>query len=235
VAIDWSAESEILEIKVTDTGVGFDAEAGKKLFQRFVQADASITRRFGGTGLGLAICRGLVDAMCGGMSWSSQPGVGSVFTVRLPAAPEDAPVAKEPVLSQNLDQCETQTIRILAAEDHKTNQKVLSMILEPLGIDLVICENGALAVEAYQTQAFDVVLMDMQMPVMDFEDQSGALRTPIVMLTANAMRQHREAAKEAGADYHVAKPFTPASLLEAIEIALSCEPNADEVVQSDVA
>jgi signal transduction histidine kinase/CheY-like chemotaxis protein len=245
VAIDWSAESEILEIKVTDTGVGFDVEAGKRLFQRFVQADASITRRFGGTGLGLAICRGLVDAMSGGLSWSSQPGIGSVFTVRLPAPPAQAPLPREQSLPQTCEDGDTQTIKILAAEDHETNQKVLSMILEPLGIDLVICENGALAVEAYQTQAFDIVLMDMQMPVMDglaatrairaLESQSGAARTPIIMLTANAMRQHREAAKEAGADWHVAKPFTPASLLEAIEIALSCELDGDEVTHSDVA
>jgi two-component system, sensor histidine kinase len=104
------------------------------------------------------------------------------------------------------------------------------MILEPLEIELVICENGALAVEAFQAQSFDVILMDMQMPVMDglaatsairaHEASANLPRTPIIMLTANAMRQHRDAANAAGADCLVAKPFTPASLISAIEAAL---------------
>jgi CheY-like chemotaxis protein len=116
------------------------------------------------------------------------------------------------------------------AEDHETNQKVLSMILEPLGIELFICDNGAVALEAFKSQAFDLVLMDMQMPVMDglaattairdFERETKAQSTPIIMLTANAMSQHRLAAKQAGADWHVAKPFTPTTLIAAIKMGL---------------
>lgn len=230
LAVDWSAEREILEIKITDTGVGFDAEAGQRLSQRFVQADSSITRRFGGSGLGLAICRGLVLAMGGELNWSSQPGLGSVFVARLPATSTDAPAEKQSTLSPNDDIENTHPLKILVAEDHETNQKVLSMILEPLGIELFICDNGAVALEAFKSQAFDLVLMDMQMPVMDglaattairdFERETKAQSTPIIMLTANAMSQHRLAAKQAGADWHVAKPFTPTTLIAAIKMGL---------------
>jgi signal transduction histidine kinase/CheY-like chemotaxis protein len=231
VNIEWSDSSEILEIAVVDSGIGFDAEAGKRLFQRFVQADTSITRRFGGTGLGLSICRGLVDAMGGGMDWTSTPGAGSTFIVRLPAPRMATPtIETEASAGQtHLDQ-KDEAIRILVAEDNETNQKVLTMILEPLGVALMVCENGALALEAFKAQSFDVVLMDMQMPIMDglaatkgiraWEMACGQNRTPIIMLTANAMRQHREEAKAAGADMHVTKPFTAAGLIGAIETAL---------------
>ena len=240
--IDWSEASKILKINVTDTGVGFDADVGNRLFERFVQADTSITRRFGGTGLGLAICRGLVDVMGGGISWSSAPGVGSVFTVSLPAPLAEAPIIKATSYAMTDATQQGQALRILAAEDHETNQKVLSMILEPLGVDLVICENGALALEAFRTQSFDLILMDMQMPIMDgiaattairaLEAHLGAQRTPIIMLTANAMRQHREATTKAGADFHIAKPFTPACLIDAIERALHVD---DDCEAEDVA
>lgn len=233
VFIDWSEASEILEIKVCDTGIGFDKETGRRLFQRFIQADTSITRRFGGTGLGLAICRGLIEAMGGGMNWESEPGEGSTFIVRIPLEREMAPsltaspdASQEPVAS-DIDA----PLRILAAEDHPTNQKVLRLILEPLGIDLTMCDDGMAALKAYQSSRFDVVLMDMQMPVMDGLTATQAIRehekahhlpaTPIVMVTANAMRQHRDQAIEAGANSHLAKPFTPSSLMIAIEAALA--------------
>lgn len=232
VFINWSEASEILEIKVVDTGIGFDKETGRRLFQRFIQADTSITRRFGGTGLGLAICRGLIEAMGGGMNWESEPGEGSTFIVRIPLEREEAPA-----LVASADQSpETDTtgqeapLRILAAEDHPTNQKVLRLILEPLGVDLTVCDDGMAALKAYQANHFDVILMDMQMPVMDGLSATQAIRehekahnlpsTPIVMVTANAMRQHRDQAIEAGANSHLAKPFTPVSLMNAIEAAL---------------
>ena len=233
VFINWSEASEILEIKVVDTGIGFDKETGRRLFQRFIQADTSITRRFGGTGLGLAICRGLIEAMGGGMNWESEPGEGSTFIVRIPLEREEAPsgtMSQEAALDMaGVDQ--DAPLRILAAEDHPTNQKVLRLILEPLGVDLTLCDDGMAALKAYQAGRFDVVLMDMQMPVMDGLSATHAIReherahnlpaTPIVMVTANAMRQHRDQAIEAGANSHLAKPFTPASLMEAIEAALA--------------
>jgi signal transduction histidine kinase/ActR/RegA family two-component response regulator len=227
--IDWSDESEVLEICVTDTGIGFDEEAGKRLFQRFMQADTTITRRFGGTGLGLSICRGLVDAMGGGMRWTSNVGEGTSFTVRLPLESCEAPADTDATLIGPLNNTDT-VIRILVAEDHETNRKVLALLLEPLGVELIMCENGALALEAFKAQAFDLVLMDMQMPVLDglsatqairaLEAEHNLDRTPIIMLTANAMRQHRNAAKNAGADLHVTKPFSLADLMTAIETAL---------------
>lgn len=237
LAINWSDASEVLEIRVTDTGIGFDEEAGKRLFQRFMQADTSITRRFGGTGLGLSICRGLVDAMGGGMDWSSRVGKGTSFLVRLPMPACEAPeVVQTTAIGAQVDT--EDTIRILVAEDHLTNQKVLSMILEPLGVALTICENGALALEAFKDQAYDVVLMDMQMPVMGgvaatqairaLEAQENLAHTPIIMLTANAMRQHRIEGKRAGADMHVTKPFTPTELIAAIESVLQIKHKAIE-------
>lgn len=233
VFINWSEASEILEIKVVDTGIGFDKETGRRLFQRFIQADTSITRRFGGTGLGLAICRGLIEAMGGGMNWESEPGEGSTFIVRIPLEREEAPTgAVSPEPAHDMAGVDHEApLRILAAEDHPTNQKVLRLILEPLGVDLTLCDDGMAALKAYQAGRFDVVLMDMQMPVMDGLSATRAIRehetahhlpaTPIVMVTANAMRQHRDQAIEAGANSHLAKPFTPASLMEAIEVALA--------------
>ncbi len=244
VFIDWSETSEILEIKVCDTGIGFDKETGRRLFQRFIQADTSITRRFGGTGLGLAICRGLIEAMGGGMNWESEPGEGSTFIVRIPLERELAPsLTATPDAFQDTAAADPDApLRILAAEDHPTNQKVLRLILEPLGIDLTICDDGMAALKAYQSSRFDVVLMDMQMPIMDGLSATQAIRahekahhlaaTPIVMVTANAMRQHRDQAMEAGANSHLAKPFTPASLMNAIEAALG-ETQAQDAKDND--
>jgi signal transduction histidine kinase/CheY-like chemotaxis protein len=245
VNIEWCEHTEILQIAVSDTGIGFDKEAGQRLFQRFMQADTSITRRFGGTGLGLAICRGLVDAMGGGMDWTSAPGAGSTFVVRLPAPRCAQPIStSQSVLSPETVETDEQ-IRILVAEDNVTNQRVLALMLEPMGIELVICDNGALAVEAFKAQAFDVILMDMQMPVMDglaatqairaLEIDQARPRTPIIMLTANAMRQHRDAAKAAGADLHVTKPFTVQGLVAGIETALQVNADLAEQLESQAA
>ncbi len=220
--------------EIHDTGVGFDAEAGANLFQRFSQADASITRRFGGTGLGLAITKALVDLMEGEISARSTPGAGSLFRVVFPlrraqalSAYDAGATAAEPAptVVPHLGQ---QPPRILLAEDHPTNQKVVELILAPFGAKITIVENGADAVAAMRTQQYDLVLMDMQMPVMDGLaatrairlSEQGGRRTPIVMLSANAMSQHRAEALAAGADLHVAKPVTAASLIAGISEAL---------------
>ena len=171
--------------------------------------------------------------MGGGLNWESEPGEGSTFIVRIPLEREMAPgLTASPDASQEPVASDTDApLRILAAEDHPTNQKVLRLILEPLGIDLTMCEDGMAALKAYQSSRFDVVLMDMQMPVMDGLTATQAIReherayhlpaTPVVMVTANAMRQHRDQAIEAGANSHLAKPFTPSSLMIAIEAALA--------------
>jgi two-component system, sensor histidine kinase len=232
VRVAWKPAQEWLVLEVADTGIGFSKEAGRKLFERFIQADTSITRRYGGTGLGLSICRGLIDAMGGGLKWASEPGQGTTFTVTLPLEPSDVELEKTRATPVEFDASEAR-LRILAAEDHPTNQQVLRLILEPLGVDLQIVPDGQQAVEAFKAQPFDIILMDMQMPIMDgltatqeiraLEVASQRDRTPIIMLTANALREHKEAATIAGADLHVAKPFTPQSLVGAIEALLSDE------------
>ena len=217
----------LMTFEVIDTGVGFDADHAARLFQRFSQADASITRRFGGTGLGLSICRALTGLMGGTISADSTPGRGSRFRVELPLAraTEAAPVRAAPPRKRGLA-----PLRVLLAEDHPTNQRVVQLILATQQAQVVTVADGAQALEAFRADRFDVVLMDMQMPVMDgltatralraLEAQAGAAPTPIVMLSANAMAAHRVQALDAGADLHLPKPITAAGLLTGIETAL---------------
>lgn len=227
-----AARMAMLTLEVEDTGVGFDADHAAKLFDRFSQADATITRRFGGSGLGLSICRSLVGMMGGEIEAVSEPGVGSRFKVVLPLARAEsladydarggrmsAAVVAAPVRARPL--------RVLLAEDHPVNQRVVQLILGTQGAEVVTCDDGAQALAAFETGTFDVVLMDMQMPVMDGLTATRAIRaveamrpgharTPIVMLSANAMAEHRIDARDAGADLHVAKPITAETLLAGI-------------------
>jgi PAS domain S-box-containing protein len=219
-------------ITVADTGIGFDEAAAQRLFNRFVQADDSTSRRFGGTGLGLAICKTLSELMDGEIAVRSTPGQGSAFTVRLPFARVAATAGAQAEGPEAT--LLPQRLRILLAEDHPTNRKVAELILLPLGVDLTQVEDGAQAVEAFAAGAFDLILMDMQMPVMDGlaavreirrrERASGRAPTPIAMFTANAMDEHRFQAVEAGADHHIAKPITPEGLIAGIEAALAERP-----------
>lgn len=215
----------LLSFEVEDTGVGFDADHAAQLFQRFSQADATITRRFGGTGLGLSICRSLTEMMGGRITGASAPGVGSRFRVELPL-PRDRSLrdydAREAVAPQP-----SRGLRVLLAEDHPVNQRVVQLILAGHVAELVTVEDGAQAVAACESGTFDVVLMDMQMPRMDGlsatrairaleAERPNAPRTPILMLSANAMAEHRDAARDAGADLHLAKPVTARDLLTAL-------------------
>ncbi|MBI1199595.1 MAG: response regulator [Phenylobacterium sp.] len=234
---DLTGEPSRLVFEIGDTGVGFDEAAARTLFQRFSQADTTITRRFGGTGLGLSICKALVEMMGGEIAAASAPGEGSRFRVVLPlararpladydAAPPPTDAGAEGALGEGWS-----ALRVLLAEDHPTNQKVVQLILAPLGAEVVIAENGAEAVRLMHAEAFDIVLMDMQMPVMDGlaatrlirrleAERPNRPRTPIVMLSANAMAQHRLDAAAAGADLHIPKPVTAASLIAGLAEAL---------------
>ena len=220
------AEGEpVFRFMVSDTGVGFDAAARARLFSRFEQADGTITRRFGGTGLGLAICRELAGMMGGDLDCESEPDGGSTFILTVPLNEVAAPMRETAPVEVSSAQPD-RPLRVLLADDHPTNRKVVELVLSQIEVELVVTEDGAEALAAFRDHAFDVVLMDMQMPVMDgltatreirlHEAAMGAPRTPVVMLTANALPEHMAAAREAGADHHLSKPFGADALIELV-------------------
>jgi signal transduction histidine kinase/ActR/RegA family two-component response regulator len=231
-------------VSVRDTGLGIPADKLPKLFAQFEQVDASTTRRFGGTGLGLSICHELCRLMGGRIVVESQFGEGSTFTVHLPLSRVHAAEA-EPL--QNLvcaaDAADTTTgeLRILAAEDNKINQLVLTSLLQQIGVALTMVEDGALAVEAWRTGDFDLILMDMQMPVMDgltavrairaAEALSSRPRSPIIALTADVMSHHLEDYRRSGVDAVVAKPLQFSELASAMRSLLDPATDADAPIR----
>ena len=226
-----------LRFSVRDTGVGIDPAEAERLFERFHQADQSFTRRFDGSGLGLAICRELVTRMGGVLGAEGRPGEGATFWFEATLPPQHDAEVPPPAR----DAAPRGNLRILVADDHPTNRRVVQLMLASVG-DTVSVENGAEAVDAFRRARFHAVLMDMQMPVMDgltaveeirrIEAETGAARTPIIMLTANAMAEHREASARAGADLHLGKPITADGLLSALTTALAAE---DEAVDAPLA
>ncbi len=208
-----------LRARVTDTGIGIAPDKLATLFDKFVQADSSTTRRFGGTGLGLSICRELVALMGGRIDVRSAEGAGTCFEIVLPLvwlSPESL-VVPAAVLPDEKPSNDRPPLRVLAAEDNATNQKVLRTVLEPLGVDLEIVDNGQEAVKAWLAGGFELILMDVQMPVLDgvaatreiraLEVERGLKRTPIVALSANAMKHQVAEYLDAGMDAHLAKPI----------------------------
>jgi PAS domain S-box-containing protein len=235
VAVDIDRLGECLIIQVADTGVGIPEDRLPLLFEKFVQADASTTRKYGGTGLGLAICRELTTLMNGEIDIESAPGVGSTFTVTLPL-PRVAEGARSN--AQAVAQIEqappSRHLRILAAEDNAMNQLVLKTLLHQVGVEPVLVSDGVEAVEAWRAAVWDVILMDIQMPVMDGptaarmirdeEAATGRRRTPIIALTANAMSHQAETYQASGMDAVVAKPIEVARLYAALEAVLEEAP-----------
>jgi CheY-like chemotaxis protein len=190
-----------------------------------VQADSSTTRRFGGTGLGLAICRELCAAMGGTIAVESSLDTGSCFVVDLPLARCPAPAPANTALAV-ADSDALKAMWVLAAEDNAVNQLVLRILLDQIGVEAVIVESGAEAFSDWEASAFDLILMDIQMPEMDGpsaarairarEAATGRRRTPIIAVTANAMTDQIEAYAAAGMDGFVAKPIDVAALYAAI-------------------
>ena len=220
-----SPDLRVFRFDVEDSGLGFSPEEKAALFGRFQQADGSITRRFGGSGLGLAISRSLADLMGGDLDANSTPGVGSVFRLMLPlqlavtgSDRSDAP--------GGVRASDAPALRILVADDHEVNRRVVELILSSAGAEVLSAPDGVQALDAFSTTNFDVILMDMQMPVMDGlsamreirrrEAANGLSRTPIIALTANAMASDAKACADAGADLHIAKPISPGDLLGAL-------------------
>ncbi len=224
-----------LRLDVEDSGIGIPREAQARIFERFTQADGTMTRQYGGTGLGLTICKRLVEAMGGGLEVRSLPGQGSVFTVQVDLAravaeageaetwrglgpghlPRDhaSGPARLPVVSTGLGGAAP---RLLLVEDNPINQAVVEAMLRRLGLEVRVAGHGREAVELARGEQFDLILMDCQMPVMDGfratqllrEGAAGDRRTPIVALTANAVDGDRERCLAAGMDDYLAKPFS---------------------------
>ncbi len=227
------AGEPMLELVVADTGVGMTEAQISRLFQPFVQADASTARRFGGTGLGLFISRHLANLLGGDITVASQPDQGSVFTLRLSAQPVDDAHLTEPaaVTGQSGSAASQASAvqlsgRILLAEDVRTNRILIETILTRSGLTVTTAENGAealglaLGAEA-DGQPFDLILMDMQMPVMDGYEATEKLRTqnyqrPIVALTAHAMAEELQKCLTAGCNAHASKPVNRQALLDLI-------------------
>ncbi|MEO8113592.1 MAG: response regulator, partial [Phenylobacterium sp.] len=220
-----------------DTGIGMDEETAAGVFSRFVQADTSTTRRFGGTGLGLSICGELAALMGGDIQVESTLGEGSTFTVRLqlpwsPASAVEAGPASAPGPAASL----ARSVRVLAAEDNAINQLVLKTLLHQVGVEPTVVETGTECLKAWEDEAWDVILMDVQMPEMDgptaarairrLEAETGRPRTPIIALTANAMSHQVAEYLAAGMDSHVSKPIEAGKLFEAIEAALAGDGDA---------
>jgi signal transduction histidine kinase/DNA-binding NarL/FixJ family response regulator len=224
-----------LVIDIIDTGVGIAPESMERVFEPFVQADNSITRRFGGTGLGLAISRRLAEALNGSLTAESTPGRGSIFTLTVETGPlgdvrlqrgtaSDIVVATRPATTGRLPAC-----RVLLVEDGVTNRKLVSLVLERAGAKVQTAENGQVGIESAAMQPFDLVLMDMQMPVMDGYAATRELRRrgyvgPIIALTAHAMKGDDLKCREAGCSGYLTKPINPAQLIETVADAIGARP-----------
>lgn len=221
----FSDQNGTLRIDVTDSGIGIATDQIGLLFERFTQADTTMTRRYGGTGLGLAICKRLVELMGGLIGVDAPLKGGSNFWFEIPLARHEGAVA---ALNPGSMAIKTSGRRLLLAEDNAVNAEIIAAMLESRGHVVVIVPDGARAEEAARRQpGFDLILMDLQMPVMDglsathairhHETLAGFARTPIVGLTANAMVEDAERCLAAGMDAHVAKPVEWASLFATLD------------------
>lgn len=207
-----------VRFEVVDTGVGIAEDKHDAVFVSFNQIDRSYARRFGGTGLGLSICRSLIEAMEGKIGFDSAAGRGSRFWFELPLQASQVSVRKE--TRDDEGQQPAKALRILVAEDNATNQMVARMLLEGLGHKVDVVNDGLEAVQAVDRRTYDLVLMDVSMPVMDGIEASNRIREmgepyssiPIVALTANAMSADREVFLSAGIDRVVTKPIVKAKL-----------------------
>jgi len=220
-----------VRLRVRDTGIGMNPATVAKLFRPFTQADASTTRNFGGTGLGLNITRRLVEMMRGEIAVESDEGLGSVFTIEMMV---DAAEASEiPAWEDEAGEDEggfvaLQGRRVLVVDDHPVNRRVIRLFLEPFACELVEAENGQRALDVLAARPIDIVLMDVNMPVMDGLEATRRLRQdprfarlPVIALTADVMSAQIKTCLDAGCDAHVAKPIDLRNLLSAMDRCLA--------------
>ena len=235
-AVEANRPEPRLALEVEDTGIGIDPEHLERIFLPFDQADNSITRKYGGTGLGLAICRHIARELGGEVNVTSQPGKGSKFRVTLETGPLDGvPLIDEPFCEvlmpgrkdqQNvLTQQKLPPVRILLVEDGETNRDLLSLVLTEAGATVVCANDGREGVSAALREPFDLVLMDMQMPVMDGYSatrtlRAGGFQPPIIALTAHAMRSDHAKCLAAGCSGYLSKPVHFETLLATVRAAV---------------
>ena len=226
--------TSMLAITVSDTGIGMTQQAKEKIFQPFSQADTSITRRFGGTGLGLSICRELAEKMGGSITVESKPGHGSSFRFMVDIGDTSGvEIVSERDAKQRLTHnteddvvIDVPPMHVLIVDDGDTNRQLVSVYLRKANVTFDIAENGKVAIEKVENGNFDVVLMDMHMPIMDGFEATTYLRKqghrlPIIALTANAMAQDEKKCRNAGCSGFLAKPISRDRLYRELSMAVS--------------
>ena len=232
IRLQYLASSDTLVYSVLDSGIGMNADQITKLFKPFSQADASISRRFGGTGLGLSFSSKLAELLNGSLSVTSETGKGSMFSLQLMRANPEGGIqalnaardntGTNKAMQQSIEPVTGLSGNILLAEDNELNQLLIKRLLEKTGANITVAENGQVAVELAQKQPFDLVYMDMQMPVMSGIDAVRMLRAnnyskPIVMLTANVTLEDKIQCNEAGCNDYLTKPVNRKQLYEITE------------------
>jgi CheY-like chemotaxis protein len=215
-----------LRIAVIDTGIGISPEEQAMLFQRYAQADASTSRKFGGTGLGLSISKSLIDLMSGTIGLRSRIDEGTEFFFELPFGIQGATFAAAARESKAVAASATRALKVLVAEDNEDNQLLIELLLKKKGADITIVGNGEEALKQLDQTRFDLVLMDLEMPVMGGFDAVVALRerekgsgrrVPVIALSAHALVGHRDKCLAAGMDDYLTKPIDPDLLYAAID------------------
>lgn len=234
IFVDGQGNEGTLKLEVSDTGIGISKRDQSVLFDRFKQADSSRSKSHGGAGLGLAICKQLADILDGSIHVSSAPSVGSTFTFTIPVEHADELTDTLPVLAPAGTQLAG---RILIAEDSETNAMVAKKMLERLGLDFEHVTDGAAAVDAALSGAFDVVLMDVSMPNLDGLEATRILRergytVPIIAMTAHALKGDRDHAFKVGMSGYITKPVRPNALQDALGKWLSDIPKPNEIKET---
>jgi signal transduction histidine kinase/CheY-like chemotaxis protein len=237
VSLQEDSDGTQIKFEVEDTGIGIPVEKQKTVFDAFSQADGDHTRKYGGTGLGLSIAKKMIELLGGKISVKSSPGIGSTFSLLLPLGVD---INNQPSIEKDIEQEQDSqestvnqeelfTGKVLVAEDTATNQLLIKLLLEKLGLEVTIAQDGRQAVEMASDESFDLIFMDMHMPEMSGYEATEVLRqkgllTPIVALTASAMKGDAEKCMAAGCSAYLCKPIERAVLLQTIQRFLVDQP-----------